>query len=197
MSNVHNYQTGPEGSVTVKWKDVAIIWRHHCSEKAALPSFVWLCVISWRGGAESLPVCFAACKTGRSIDGRSSVMLQVINGNTQARLCNQPNESCEVKRRREKKEKGNITSSSANAAEIISSERRKVRIKSEMRELLAGSMWPGFGGLGRAGLCFQLRPGQQWLDGSSCFGALTSAAQPLVLRPPRYYISASLAVAVF
>lgn len=88
-------------------------------------------------------------------------MLQVINGNTQAHLCNQPNESCEVKRRREKKEKGNITFSSANAAEIISSERTKVRIKFEMRELLAGSMWPAVGGPGRAGLCFQLRPGQR------------------------------------
>lgn len=58
-----------------------------------------------------------------------------------------------------KKEKGNITSSSATAAEIISSERRKVRIKFEMRELFAGSMWPGFQRCG-VGLCFQLRPGQ-------------------------------------
>lgn len=79
-------------------------------------------------------------------------MLQVINGNTQAHLCNQPNESCEVKSRREgKKERGNIPFSSANAAEIISGERRRVRVKFEMRELLAGSMRPGFGGLGRAG----------------------------------------------
>lgn len=50
-----------------------------------------------------------------------------------------------------KKEKGNITFSSANAAEIISSERSKVRIKFEMRELLTGSMWPGFGGPVREG----------------------------------------------
>lgn len=108
-------------------------------------------------------------------------MLQVINGNTQAHLCNQPNESCEVKSRREgKKEKGNITFSSANAVEIISGERRRVRVKFEMRELLAGSMRPGFRGLGRAGPgragpCFQLHPG-------SAEGSLVAGWQQLFRR---------------